>query len=95
MAKYREQCQAHGLRFMAHGGDEQKRLVVVGPALEKWLLLRAKASGVSPAAYGLPDSARLMHKNPRLDRKPGFHQFLADLAGQDEGMKTLKKWLAG
>ena len=36
-----------------------------------------------------------MHKTPRCDRKPGFKDFLSDLAEADDAMSILKQWLNG
>ena len=93
MAKYRSKQEVHGLTLMNHAEDSQKSLVVIAPTLEDWLLARAEVVGLRLAAYGLPDSARAMHRSPRYDLKPRFRQFLADLT-RDEGMRTLKTWLA-
>ncbi len=92
IAKYLPKLTAHGLTLMTHCEDAGKSLVVIAPILEEWLVERAEVSGLRLARYGLPDSARLMHRSPRYDRKPGFRRFLADLSG-DQGMATLKKWL--
>lgn len=92
MANYRAKDAAHGLTFMAHVGDTRKSLVVVGPTLEDWLLARAQVAGLELSDYGLPDSARALHRNPRYDLKPRFQTFLADLA-KDIGMAKLRKWL--
>lgn len=93
MAKYRSKQTQHGLTLMTHFSDMRKALIVIGPALEEWLLARAEASGLLLRDYALPESARTMHRSPRYDLKPGFRRFLADLM-PDDGMKTLKKWLA-
>ena len=95
MAKYEAREDACGLKLMEHHDDQQKRLVIIDPTLEGWLLSRAKACGIQPGDYGLPASGREMHKNPRRDRDSGFRRFLAELAGKDEGMKTFQRWLAG
>jgi len=93
MAKYQTKQTQHGLTLMTNSTDTRKSLVIIDPALEEWLIARAEASGLKLRDYALPESARSMHKSPRYDLKPGFHAFLAALA-PDDGMKTLKKWLA-
>jgi len=92
MAKYRDRESAHGLTLMGHAADARKFLVVVGPTLEDWRVARAQAAGIRLSDYGLPDSARALHRIPRYDMRPRFHAFLADLAS-DNGMGTLRKWL--
>lgn len=76
MAKYREERAAHGLTLMKHFDDTDKALIVVSPTLEDWLLERATAADVRVSTYGLPETARAMHRNPRYDLKPKFRRFL-------------------
>lgn len=95
MAKYEAREDTCGLKLMEHHDDQQKRLVIIDPTLEGWLLSRAKACGIQPGDYGLPASAREMHKYPRRDRDSGFRRFLGELAAKDEGMKTFQRWLTG
>lgn len=94
MAKYRPQTTEHGLTLMKNHADERKTLIVIAPVMEDWLLARAGVSGLRLRDYSLPESARELHKSPRYDRKPGFHRLLADMLAKDDGMKTIKKWLA-
>ena len=93
MAKYQEDVDERGLRLMKHRDDPHKSLVIIHPRLEEWLLARAEACGIQPAEYGLPPTARDMHRSARCDRKPGFGRFLADLAASDDGLRTLSAWL--
>ena len=95
MAKYEVREDACGLKLMEHRDNQRKRLVLIDPTLEGWLLTRARACEMQLSDYGLPVSAREMHKNPRRDRDSGFRRFLAELAAKDEGMKTFQRWLAG
>lgn len=95
MAKYEAREDACGLKLMEHRGDRRKRLVLIDPTLEEWLLARARACEMQLSDYGLPASAREMHKSPRRDRDSGFRRFLVELAGKDEGMKTFQRWLGG
>ncbi len=94
MALYREMSAAHGIALLAHSNDTDKALIIVSPTLEDWLLDRAAVVGIRASAYGLPDTARAMHRNARYDLKPQFRRFLDDLAA-DAGMLTLRQWLIG
>lgn len=91
LGKYTMKDERHGLRLLQRG---EKRVVVVSPRLEEWLIDRARLSGIAPGDYGLPESGRALHRIPRYDRKPGFRSFLTELLAADEGMKTLKTWLS-
>jgi hypothetical protein len=68
--------------------------IQVNPRLEEWLVERAAACKLTLSQYGLPQTARDMHKVVRCDLKPGFQRFLDDLLKADNGMKTLRTWLS-
>ena len=87
--------EAHGLRLLELRQDRTKRAVVLSPRLEDWLVGRAKSCGLRLADYGLPERGHDLQGIPHVERRPRFHAFLADLLAADEGMRTLKKWLAG
>lgn len=95
MARYRQCEDVNGLRLLRHQDQPKKCLIVIDPRLEEWLFARAQSCGIRPVAYGLPGTAREMHRSARCDRKPGFQRFLSDLLVVDGGMKTLKTWLVG
>ena len=93
--KYRNESTTQGLQRFVHQSDQRKILILVNPTVEDWLLSRAREQQIQLRDYGLPEDARSMHKSPRYDQKLGFRRFLEVLADSDDGMKTLKKWLAG
>ena len=93
LRNYHETKNAHGLHFLVHAREVHKQVVEVSPRLEDWLVARARACNLNLMPYGLPLTAREIHRIARCDRKPGFQQFLRDLLAADEGMRTLKTWL--
>ena len=55
--------------LMKHKSASDRRLVVISPRLEEWLIARAVASGVRLREYGVPDTAKDL-KRRRYERLP-------------------------
>ena len=88
------QVQAtEGLRLLARRDDKNKRLIVVCPRLEDWLIQRAKSVGVKSEEYGLPSDPDHFHSIVRYDQKEEFRQFLSELKERDSGMYLLRRWV--
>ena len=90
---YKQVQAAKGLRLLARRNDKNKRLIIVCPKLEDWLIQRAKSSGIRPEDYGLPSDPDKLHSVPRYERKEGFCRFLAELKERDSGMHLLRRWI--
>ncbi len=90
---YKEVQAMEGLRLLARRDDKNKRLIIVCPRLEDWLIQRAKSSGIRPKDYGLPSDPDKLHSIPRYEQKEGFCRFLAELKEQDSGMHLLRRWI--
>lgn len=84
---------AEGLRLLARRDDKDKRLIVICPRLEDWLIQRARASGIKLEEYHLPCDPDRLHGIPRYEQKQGFRRFLLALKEQDKGMGLLRKWI--
>ena len=90
---YKELQANEGLRQLARRDDKNKRLIVVSPRLEDWLIQRAKASGIRLKDYGLPSDPDKLHSIPRYEQKEGFCRFLAELKERDSGINLLRRWI--
>lgn len=90
---YKEVQAAEGLRLLARRDDKNKRLIIVCPRLEDWLIARAKSSGIRPEDYGLPGDPDRLHSIPGYEQKEGFRRFLAELKERDSGMHLLRRWV--
>jgi hypothetical protein len=89
-----EQVQAaEGLCLLSPRDDKNKRIVVICPRLENWLIARAKSSGIRPEDFGLPSDLDRLHSIPRYEQKEGFRRFLTELKEQDKGMHLLRQWI--
>ena len=81
------------LRRLTHQKNTAKKIIIIRPRLEEWLLGRARASSLNPLDYGLPDNADKLHSLRRYDRKPQFENFLGELRRGDQEVEKLKSWL--
>ncbi|MBN2316192.1 MAG: hypothetical protein JXM79_19855 [Sedimentisphaerales bacterium] len=89
---YKQVQAAAGLRLLARRDDKNKKLILVCPRLEDWLIHRARLLGVKPEDYGLPDDPKRLHAIPRYEQKKGFHRFLVELKERDSEMQLLRRW---
>jgi len=94
LASYELIDQADGLKFLACGANRRKRIIVIQPRLEDWILRRASMLGLRPSDYGLPGDPHKLHSVPRYDSAGGYGRLLRDLVEKDVGMNRLAKWLA-
>jgi hypothetical protein len=90
---YKQIQAVKGLRLLASRDDKNKRLIIVCPRLEEWLIARAKSSGILSQDYGLPSDPDKLHSIPRYEQKEGFRRFLAELKERDSGMHLLRRWI--
>ena len=90
---YKQVQAAEGLHLLTRRDDKNKRLIVVCPRLEDWLIERAESSGIRPEDYDLPSDPDKLHSIPRYEQKDGFCRFLAELKERDSGMDLLRQWI--
>ena len=71
-------------------------LIVVSPAMEKWLLETAERNGVNIENYGFPSDLKSLKKHtkkPEIVRDTAFQDFLTELLEKSPELQTLKEWL--
>jgi len=90
---YKEVQAMEGLRLLALRDDKNKRLIIVCPRLEDWLIQRAGLSNIEPEDYGVPSHPNRLHSIVRYDQRDGFQQFLSELKERDKGMHLLRRWV--
>ena len=90
---YKQVQAGEGLRLRARRDDKNKRLIIICPRLEEWLLQKARLLDVKSEEYGLPSDPDRLHSVPRYDQKDGFCRFLAELKKRDSGMHLLRRWI--
>jgi hypothetical protein len=94
LASYDEIQAAGGLRLLVRHGSADRKLIVVCPRLEDWLIARAVSSGIRLQDYGLPGDPHRLHGIPHYEDRQTFQQFLTELTGRDaEGMGLLRQWV--
>lgn len=91
---YKESLRTGGLILMVHSNNPLKRIIVVCPRLEEWLIARAAVNRLVPGNFGLPDSPDRLHSIPRYDRKPKFPDFVKRLRELDPEMQCLNEWIS-
>ncbi len=67
-------------------------IIMLCPTLEGWILKAAKAEGIKPAKYGLPDKEKELHKIVNINLQK-LEQLVNDLKQQSLMLKTLKNYL--
>lgn len=95
LRNYVVQMTSGSLRCLARRGAAQQRIVVVAPDLETWLLRRATAQRLDPAAFGLPDEPHALHDIPHYERSRNFRGFLDALLAKDSEFADLTRFLSG
>jgi len=94
LIRYEIKRMGETLKCGVHLEDPNRRLVIVSPYLENWLLIRARRSGINPKTYGLPDVPRELKSIPHLEKNKGFIQFVEDLKKNDTDFTIILKWIA-
>ena len=90
---YQIAIQEETLQCCVHFADPEKRLVIISPLLEKWLLIRARKNGIDPKKYGLPEDPKELKSIPHLEKNLKFRQFIEDLARKDSEFQLIASWL--
>jgi hypothetical protein len=94
LTRFRSVQRQGAVALMEHSGASDRRLAMISPRLEEWLIARAVASDVRPTDYGLPETAKDL-KRRRYDRLPKYRTFLDQLGAKDAEFKALRTWLTG
>jgi len=94
--KYIEKESKSTIKLLVKNNDESKKIIVLSPDLEGWILSRAKQNRVSPKKFGLPDDGHGLHSIYHIEKKKNFRDFIEELIGkEDEEIEKLKTWLRG
>jgi hypothetical protein len=93
MRQYEVAEHAGSLRLWRHRTVAGRRVVVISPRLEEWLLGRSRHAGVDPSTYGLAADPRRLHDSGRYDRHPRFRLFIAELLAIDPEVQRLREWI--
>lgn len=82
--------------FQRQAPESKHFLIVVSPALEGWLLERARKADIDPSRFGFDDRKRFQRvcKDQAVSTHQKFRQFLHQLwQEREDGMVILHKWL--
>jgi predicted metallo-beta-lactamase superfamily hydrolase len=87
---------AHNLAYKKHL-ERPHILIVVHPAMEKWLLEIAQMNEVNPATHNLPTDFKNLKKKvtgkESVLKDKDFDNFLTELLEKSPELQTLKLWL--
>lgn len=93
MRNYRLTENLKGIQLLRHIGAVNRRVILICPRLEDWMLGRARTCGVDPSAFGLAANPRALHDSGRFDRHPQFRRFVEKLLAMDAEFQKLKEWI--
>lgn len=93
MQEYIKIKSGEGIRLFRKKNDQKKKLVLISPYLEHWLLDRAKQNKIKPKDYALPDNPKKLHNITHAEKNKNFREFIRTLISADKEIHTLKKWL--
>ena len=93
MRNYRLAENLDGIRLLRHIGGPDRRVIVICPRLEEWMLGRAQKAGIDPSTFGLANDPRKLHASGRYDRHLKFPSFIKQLLAVDPEFQKLKEWL--
>ena len=93
MERYIEKRKGSTIKLLVREDDDRKRVILISPYLEHWLLHRARKNRISPENFDLPDCPEELHDIPHIERRTGFQAFLNELIKTDNEIKTLRRWI--
>lgn len=85
----------HNLLYKEHP-DRPHILIIVCPAMEKWLLEIAKMNDVKPETHNLSADFKKLKKitgSEKIGKDKDFESFLTELLEKSPELQTLKTWL--
>ena len=93
LASFAEHERIGALVRMAGRNDPDRKLIMICPRLEEWLLRRAAAGGINPGTFGMPETPQALHRRRRYDILPKYSEFLRALLSVDQEMLALRQWV--
>lgn len=81
------------LRLLESSEERGRRVIMVMPRLEEWLLNRARQAKILPLDYGLPSDPRMLHGRHHYEEHPRFKPFIECLLAVDGELKKIRDWI--
>lgn len=92
--EYKENKKQGDIKLLIHKDNQDKKIILISPRLEEWLLKRASTKNIKSKDYGLPDDGNKLHRITQKERRANFKDFLTKLIGTQDGeISTIKEWL--
>ena len=89
MANYQEIERIGDIRILTRIKDKRKRVFIICPRMEEWLLKRANKNDISPNSFNLKNDPNTLHKI-NIDKNINYRNFIDKLLEVDDDMNTLK-----
>lgn len=93
LAKFVAKERVGSLALLTSCDDPSQRVIVISPRFEEWVMKRAGMCGILPGDYGLPNTARALHRTRRYAALPKYRDFLLAVLKADKEMQTLRTWV--
>jgi len=89
MANYQEIERIGDIRILTRINDKRKRVFIICPRMEEWLLKRANKNDISLNSFNLKNDPNTLHKI-NIDKNINYRNFIDKLIEVDDEMNTLK-----
>ena len=89
MANYQEIERIGDIRILTRINDKRKKVFVICPRMEEWLLKRANKNDISLNSFNLKNDPNTLHKI-NIDKNINYRNFIDKLLEVDDDMNTLK-----
>src|SRR3989339_2239212 len=93
MANYQEIERIGDIRILTRINDKRKKVFVICPRMEEWLLRRANKNDISLNSFNLKNDPNTLHKI-NIDKNINYRNFIDKLIEVDDEISNLKTWVA-
>ena len=93
LKKYKVIRAQGDLKLFTGRNDKSKKIILISPYLEHWIINRTKSNKINVKYYNLPVNPKKLHDIPHLERNKGFQKLLRELIESDVEFKCLKNWI--
>ncbi|MFO7991239.1 MAG: hypothetical protein R6U61_02965 [Thermoplasmata archaeon] len=93
LGNYKTVDEKRSIRLLVKEGDEKKRLIMLCPEFEEWIISRARLNQIYPREYDVPADPRELKKIPHYEKNRNFKDMLLELIGNDSEIRTISEWI--
>lgn len=89
---YQEVERYGDIKRLERRNNRKKKLIVICPKIEDWLLKRASKNNISPISFNLKNTPNAIHEI-NIEKNSNYRNFLNKLLEVDSEIDTLKVWI--